>query len=504
MEKQFESSVVESIIFSAYAKFGPQPIYMFPPKVSDEEKAKAKEKNKLKFTYRDYVQISIKNLGLLVADKEISEQKKKRLNYFAVIPHPDFHMTSLTYFKYIYSKERGSMIPSALAVLVHEKKRSFLYNNIKQGKIILREAFEELNKNLKDGYPEQEQVSSVFSELFEELRKLEEKPYLPVTNQRKMKVLFAGLDNSGKTSFLLTLDKKYSKLIGLKPTMGMSVKSIGALGATFLLWDLGGQENLRKKYLDKAQIYLYDSDLIFYFIDINDEKRFEESFEFLQQIQDKNETLEQDTPIVFILTKADPDIVDNPRIRENILHVREKIEQITSQKNQEVFVTSIFSIPTILRAFSSGISKLSPNRQLIKRNLEKFTKETGALVSLILSVDGLILADYYSKQSEQLISKTTADLNHQENEIKNVFEITGPQFTMLYKLYSNFKEICDKESVFKIADSIHIVIKKRHIETDLTIFMLFLIDKEQIKEKIDNNLTNFLERTQDFLVRYIA
>ncbi|MFO8020047.1 MAG: ADP-ribosylation factor-like protein [Promethearchaeia archaeon] len=503
MEKQLETSVIKSILFSAYDKLGPQPIYLFPSDVSDKEKTEAKQDN-LKFTYRDYVQISIKNLGLLVADKEISEQKKKTLNYFAVIPHPDFQMSSLTYFRYIYSKKHGRMVPSALAILVHEKKRNFLYNNIKRNKKILKETFKELNNQIKDGYPDQKTVTPIFRELLEKLKELEEKPYLPVTNQRKMKVLFAGLDNSGKTSFLLTLDKKYSKLIGLKPTKGMNVKTIGALGATFLLWDLGGQENLREKYLKKAQIYLYDSDLIFYFIDINDEQRFEESFEFLRKIQKKNQDLEQDTPIVFILTKADPDIIDTQRITQNILEVKGKIEKITSQDKVDFYVTSIFSVPTILRAFSSGISKLSPNRQLIRRNLEKFSRETGALISLILSVDGLILADYYTEESEKLIEKTDANLKRHGHEIKNVFQLTAPQFTKLYELYSNFKDSYNKESIFKISPSNLIIIKKRHIENNLTIFLLFLIDDEEIIEKIYKNLDNFLERTQDLLIRYIA
>ena len=503
MEKQFDNSVIKSILLSAYDKFGPQPIYMFPEEVSDNQKVEEKKKNRIRLTYRDYVQISIKNLGLLVADKKLSEQKKKELNYFAVIPHPDFNMTSLTYFKYIYSKKQGKMIPAALAILAHEKKRSFLYNNIKRLKIILTETFQHLLSQIKEEYIEQQKVAPLFMNLFEKLRKLEEHPYLPVTNQRKMKILFAGLDNSGKTSFLLTLDKKYSKLIGLKPTKGMNVKSLDSLGATFLLWDLGGQKNLRQKYLTKAQIYLYDADLIFYFIDIADDRRFNESFEYLQKIKEKNQNLEQDIPIVFILTKADPDIIDTKRINENINEVEKRIEKFSSSENIEIFLTSIFSIPTILRAFSSGISKLSPNRKLIGRNLRKFSKETGALASLILSVDGLILADYYSAKSEKLIQERTEGMQNEDKEIKNFFEITAPQFTMLYKLYSNFKDIYDQESMFEISKSTIIIIKKRKIE-ELTVFLLFLIDDVQIKEKIDNNVDNFLERTKDFLIRYIS
>ena len=83
-----------------------------------------------------------------------------------------------------------------------------------------------------------------------------------------MKILMCGLDDAGKTSFLLSVDRKYSKLIGLKPTLGAEVSSIEAFGSSIFLWDLGGQQSSREKYINKAQIYLYETDLLFFFIEV--------------------------------------------------------------------------------------------------------------------------------------------------------------------------------------------------------------------------------------------
>ncbi|MFX1480105.1 MAG: ADP-ribosylation factor-like protein, partial [Promethearchaeota archaeon] len=316
------------------------------------------------------------------------------------------------------------------------------------------------------------------------------------TSHRKMKILFAGLDDSGKTSFLLSVDRQYSKLIGLKPTTGASIKSIEALGATIFLWDLGGQLAFRKKYISKAEIYLYEADLLFYFIDIGNKTRFEESFEYLQDLKNVLKKFKQHTPIVYILSKGDSDIIETIEIKENIESVEEKLKEIDPEETPEFYITSIFQMFTILRAFSSGISKLSPNRNLINHNLKNFSIETKTYIALLLSTDGLVLADYYSSKAKRLTKIPKAE------ELVNVFEVTAPQFAMLFKIFSRFKALQKNEAIFKVSDSI-ILFKKIHVSEN-EMFILFLIDSEKRKEKINNLLPNFLEQTKDLLLRYIA
>jgi GTPase SAR1 family protein len=311
-----------------------------------------------------------------------------------------------------------------------------------------------------------------------------------------MKIIFAGLDDSGKTSYLLSVDRKFSKLMGLKPTFGAQVSSIETLGTTIFLWDLGGQVSLREKYLNRAQIYLYEADLIFYFIDIRNRNRFEESFEYLQNITSVLKNFKQDTPIIYILSKGDPDIIESKELNDNLKIIKEKLINIDSNKKPEIFITSIFRLFSILRAFSSGISKLSPNKELIGHNLENFSRETGTYLALMLSSDGLVLADYYTPEAVSLtnIPKT--------EELLNVFEITAPQFAILFKIFSKYKAIKEDEAIFKVADST-ILFKKINIYR-YEMYLLFLVDDEIKKEKINKSLPSFLNRTKDLLIRYIA
>ncbi|MBY8987705.1 MAG: 50S ribosome-binding GTPase, partial [Candidatus Lokiarchaeota archaeon] len=381
-------------------------------------------------------------------------------------------------------------------ILIDEKKRSFLYNNIDRLKNIVIDFFSEFDKKIINEFLPQEKVESDFKSLLTKIVTIEHTPTTPISSQRKMKILFAGLDNSGKTSFLLSIDRKFSKLIGLSPTRGADVSSIEALGATIFLWDLGGQKKYHEKYLNKAQIYLFETDLLFYFIDIRDKYRFEESIEYLINMKKALAQLEQNTPIIYVLSKGDIDIIESKEIRSNIKTVTSKLTKISPERPPEIYITSLFQIFSILRAFSSGIAKLSPNKNLVEHNLREFSTATGASLILLLSSDGLVLAESFTPKALKITEMKKSE------DLLNVFEVVAPQFTMLFKIFSNFKATEKDEATFKVSDSV-ILFKKIHV-LNYEMYVLFLLDEENIKEQINQNLQEFLNRTQDLLIRYIS
>ncbi|MFX1329858.1 MAG: ADP-ribosylation factor-like protein [Promethearchaeota archaeon] len=500
MEEFIENSIVKGYVLSIYGEMGPQPIYMFPNYVSDKEfseiSKEREERKLLTLTYRDVTQISIKNLSLFISDKIISEEKNlEKIQYFAILPYPDFKTTSLTYFHFARTKSSNNPIPTAFSILVEEKSRSFLYNNINRLKPLIIGFFNEFDNSIKESFPPFENIEHYFHDLLLKLFEIEKSPSTPITSHRKLKILFSGLDDSGKTSFLLSVDKQYSKLIGLKPTTGASITSIEALGATIFLWDLGGQRKFREKYISKAEIYLYEADLMFYFIDIKNKNRFEESIEYLLNIKKILKEFNQDTPIIYILSKADSDIINSIEIKENIESIKKRLNKINPDSPPEAYLTSIFQMFTILRAFSSGISKLSPNREIINHNLKNFSLITKSYLTLLLSIDGLVLANYYNDQTMQLIKIP-------KSEVMNVFEVSAPQFAMLFNIFAKFKALQKDEAIFKVSNSI-VLFKRIQIEEN-NMFLLFLIDDENKKDMINNELSSFLHYTKDLLLRYIA
>ncbi len=501
MEELLENSIVNGFVFSIFGELGPSPLYVFPNYVSEKElkdiqEKKILNKNTLTLTFRDVTQISIKNLSLFISDKIVSDEKElKKIQYFAILPYPDFNATSLTFFHAVSTTSSEKLVATAFSILVQEKKRSFLYNNINRIKPVIIEFFKIFDKELHNGYKKQDEIEHFFYDLLSKIIEIEKSPSTQIATHRKLKLIFAGLDDSGKTSFLLSVDRKYSKLIGLKPTLGASIKSIEALGATIFLWDLGGQLRFRKKYISKAEIYLYEADLLFYFIDIKNKIRFEESIEYLKKLKNIMREFDQNTPIIIVLSKGDSDIKESPQIKENIEFIKNKLSDLSLEEPIEIYITSIFQIFTILRAFSSGISKLSPNRDLLTYNLKNFSLKTKTYLTLLLSIDGLVLANFYSAEAMNLTQIP-------KSEVINVFEVSAPQFATLFKIFAKFKALQQEEAIFKVANSV-IVFKRIQIEEN-SMFLLFLIEDEKKKELISAELTNFLKKSKDLLLRYIA
>ena len=498
MENLLNSSIINGMVFSVYDNTGPHPIYMFPSPITDylneKEDLEEDSKKSVKLTIRDYTQIAIKNLSLLIGDGSILKKVDvSTFRHFGIIPFPDFYVTTLTYFHFIEVDYEDSPIATTFSLLVNEDQRNFLYNNLDRLKEVIIEFFLMFDTYLASSPKNQDEVSHAFLELLNKIIKIEQEPSTIFSSHRKMKILFSGLDDSGKTSFLLSVDQKYSKLLGLKPTQSVKVSSIEALGATIFLWDLAGQLTLRKKYLSKANIYLYEADLLFYFIDIRNQSRFEESIEYLEEIKLVLRKFKQNTPIIYIFSKADADIINSSKIKDNVT----KLVNYLNKDNQfEIFFTSIFDPFSILRAFSTGIAKLSPNRVLIEHNLHNFCKEAKVYLGLLMSSEGLILAESYTSKA----SKITKIDNPEE--LLSVFELTGPQFAILFKIFSKYKTIPQNEAVFKVSNSI-IIVKKVKI-VDFEMFILFLIDDEKKKVIINQYLPELLNNAQDLLLRYIS
>jgi hypothetical protein len=115
---------------------------------------------------------------------------------------------------------------------------------------------------------------------------------------------------------------------------------------------------------------------------------------------------------------------------------------------------------------------------------------------LLLTVDGLVLADYYSSRVKELIELP------KDEDLINIFELSAPEFTRLFKIFSRYKSSEVKEAVFNVSDSI-IFLKKAQMK-EFIMYLLFLIESEDKIEIINSKFPKFIETTQDLIIRYIS
>jgi len=504
-----KNSCIKGIVFSTYGISGPEPKYVFPKLISELSNGNEddqKEGSSFRQNLRNAYQISIKSLSLLIGEQLMApDDTISDYNFFGILPFPDFQVSSLEYFHFIKANFTEQPIPATISVLIDENKRSFIYNNIERLKTIILEVATEFDEKIDNGFIEYKEIEPTFLKLVGKLLEIEKNPFVQLSSSRKLKIVLAGLDNSGKTSFLLTIDRKYSKLLGLKPTLGAEIKHIETFGSNIFTWDLGGQEKSVLKYLNKSPIYLYDTDLLYYFIDVKDIARFIASIQYFEKIIEKIKSYEHQIPVIIIISKVDPDIRNDEDIKNNIYQVVEGIEKINQFKeiNIQYFLTSIFSVFSILRAYSHGLSLLSPNRQLINFNLSRFSEDIGIKISMLMNEQGLVLADFYSPVLLGEIKYSFSEPYPSETSIKSIFEILAPQITNLFKIFEDFRDTDVNEEIYKISPQDFIIIKKTMIEQN-PMFFLFFVDKEEKNQQIDKFLPLLLKKTQDLIIRYIS
>jgi len=296
--------------------------------------------------------------------------------------------------------------------------------------------------------------------------------------------VFAGLDKAGKTSFLLGVKKKYSEIIKSLPTKGVDRSKEQLLSkdsSQIMIWDLGGQKKYLERYFEQSKIYLYNVDLLFFFVDIQDSLRLDQSLALFRRIITSLNELDEYPPIVVCLNKYDPDLKDSEEIINNVKYFSEQIKELSDRFFVKIFKTSIFAHWSLISAYSFGLSQLSPNRKLFKQQLKRFAKKTKTDAILLLNDSGIILSNY----SKDDISG-------------RVFEISAPHFQTLYKTFKEFK-LLEKDFIITSGitdESKKLVFKKIQVDK-YNLYLLLLLENQIEIEKIEKNLpdlsTNLIE-----------
>ena len=185
-----------------------------------------------------------------------------------------------------------------------------------------------------------------------------------VTGKSAQKIIVIGLDNAGKTAILNKFGGRLGikDLANLKPTKGVDRRHIKAKKSDLdlFIWDFGGQENFRNKYLKNPEQYFLQVDLLIYVIDLQDSERFPESFEYFEQILKTLTTLEEDPFVLTYIHKFDPDLKHDPETLLNIELLKDNLNQLLTSfgYDYEAYLTSIYSLITNEPEFSKYIKEV--------------------------------------------------------------------------------------------------------------------------------------------------
>ncbi len=482
------TEIVKAVILSIFGDEGPVPEVVL---VNEPEGIRVYKKDSIKdvtgiLDLGALLHISMKSVSLLMGEHtyQDGDAEVDSIKFFGILPFPDIKMDGLTYFFLIPDQgARGSARASTITILVSEEYKNFFYDNMAELRSLIVEHAIQIKKMLT-----QDEFASVMVDLLKAINEFaERKVSFPLSSKRNLKIVFAGLDNSGKTSMILGLEKKYSNLTTVTPTKGVNRSQSSIMGLTISIWDLGGQDTYRTQYVkDAAELYLFDIDLLFYLIDVRDNKRFDESVDYYKQILHVLSKFEQNPPVIVCLHKSEatqePD--GQTDLKGNIAAVHALFDKASEDFSIKLFETSIFEPYSLATAFSYGLAALSPNRDIFRHQLEKLAKLSGAKGILLVNEKGLIMSDYAV-----------------DEESGKLFELSAPHFTALYSNFESFVSGKSKRAVYMIEDTI---ITFHVLECgDFTVYVLAFLSEKNAIAKVEKYLGEFKENVRSLINSYV-
>jgi small GTP-binding protein len=466
-----KNNIIKSIVLSLFDDDGPTPKIYWPETMDESSR----------------LLIAMKTISLLMGDTVYQNgESTEDVNYFGILPFPDLKLNGLTYFFLILDPTaRGNAKAATVTILIDEDDRVFFYENMKYLRVIIDNAASKIQTAKTF-----ENMKAVMDELKAELFDFTSEIKDPFSIKRQIKILMTGLDRAGKTSFLHAVKRNFSEIIKTLPTKGIArseEKIFEEQNSTISVWDLGGQKSYREKFLEQRKVYLYNVDLLFYFIDIQDEARINESLDLYDRIVDSIVELEEFPPIVICLNKCDPDIKDKEEIRRIATDVTERINNISEHFFVKIFETSIFDGFSLISAYSYGLSQLSPNRKLFENQLKHFAKKITSDAILLLNENGIILSNF-----------SKIDIS------EKVFEISAPHFQTLYKTFKEFKLLKQDFLVSSgITDESKKIIFKRISVEKHNLYLLLFMEKGLNLDKIEKNLPKLSKNLNELIQTYI-
>ena len=224
------------------------------------------------------------------------------------------------------------------------------------------------------------------------------------------KLLFTGLDDAGKTSIILSLQREFSKIAVLSPTRGAQRRIFDFLGKEIAEWDLGGQISYRISYLKNPGKFFDGTEIAIYVIDVQNKPRIPEAMSYFKDVIDQFRELEIEPPIYIFLHKFDPALRRGApnEMRDLVIDLKEQVKKATDYKELYFYETSIYDFSSIIRAMSEIMLSLYPKSELIEKTIVEFAKKIDSEGVVVIDDNSLVIGSYYKNdETKHLLSAST-------------------------------------------------------------------------------------------------
>ncbi|MBD3216237.1 MAG: hypothetical protein GF311_26725, partial [Candidatus Lokiarchaeota archaeon] len=189
--------------------------------------------------------------------------------------------------------------------------------------------------------------------------------------------------------------------------------------------------------------------LLVYVIDIQDRERFESSLHYFDSIVQYFIENEMDVPIIVTFHKYDPEVRTYEEINEDIMKLKEKIEETYPSFNILFQQTSIYDVISIVQLISYGLSVFDNKFFELSLLLETHLGEFDCTSLVLFDKNGIIISEFYNDSIDPTIYTHLIEsikehlfilkrMDEEEFlEDHNFFSIENDIISYLHQIYAN-------------------------------------------------------------------
>ncbi|TFG08681.1 MAG: hypothetical protein EU539_01710 [Promethearchaeota archaeon] len=200
-----------------------------------------------------------------------------------------------------------------------------------------------------------------------------------------MKISLVGLGGCGKTSLysVAFAEKSPEDTKKLSPTILYETRRHPFLGLQVGIFDFGGQEQYRKEYMEKPEVFR-GTDILIPIVDLHDPGKFEQAkgyFEGLLDIYRKN----NEKPKIFLfLHKYDTEDYQKELLDTNVKNAKELLLDIFKDYDFNYMLTSIYQADELAKTFRDILISSYAD---LKKHVEKAEKKLEEIKAKIIISD---------------------------------------------------------------------------------------------------------------------
>lgn len=167
-----------------------------------------------------------------------------------------------------------------------------------------------------------------------------------------MKISLVGLSGCGKTSLysVAFAEKTAEDTKSLSPTILYETRRHPFLGLSVGIFDFGGQEQYRKEYMEKPDVFR-GTDILIPIVDLHDPKSFEQAKEYFIGLLDIYRKNNEKPKIFLFLHKYDTEDYQKELLDTNVKKAKDLFLDIFKDYDFDFMLTSIYQHDELAKVF---------------------------------------------------------------------------------------------------------------------------------------------------------